>query len=324
MASFSSAAAAMVLGTRSIAPIAAEITLQASDGIRMAAQHWKHADNKETHRRILALHGWMDNAASYHHLAPRILDNFPEDTEIVALDLVGHGKSSHKSIDGQQCMLAEGAYYVAEAIDQLDWKSFTLIGHSMGAAISCLYSAAFPEQVERLVLVEGIGPMARNPRDVAKHVRAHIQRRMLGQKQMKQPRIYESFQDAVNARCQTAKNFPGNQYLSEEAAAEMVRRGSRTLEEGKVQFRHDPRLTYPSLQYFTIEQTEALYQDITCPTALILAEDGWPWDEEKFERMLDLLKPSVFKKLPGSHHFHADPLTADAVADEVIRFLRQK
>lgn len=132
---------------------------------------------------------------------------------------------------------------------------------------------------------------------------------------------------AVETRCQTAKNFPGNQYLSKVAAKEMVLRGSRpaTTSEGEsgVQFCHDPRLQWPSLQYFTPEQVEAVYKDIQCPTALLLAEDGWPFDEERYQRTLELLKPAVVHKLPGSHHFHADPDTADAVVDAVAEFLSQ-
>jgi pimeloyl-ACP methyl ester carboxylesterase len=95
-------------------------------------------------------------------------------TELVALDLPGHGLSSHKSDDGPPLVLAESVFYVAEAVRQLQWwpqevmnkpelqenssisqPRFTLVGHSMGAGISCLYAAAFPEQVDKLVLLEG-------------------------------------------------------------------------------------------------------------------------------------------------------------------------
>ena len=165
--------------------------------------------------------------------------------------------------------------------------------------------------------------MSRNPQDVAKHIRQHVQRRQVGtMNNDKPPRVYPSLQKAVETRRQTARNFPGNQYLSETAATEMVLRGTKnaTGEDG-LQFIHDPRLLWPSVQYFTDEQVEALYEDIQCPTALLLSVDGWPFDETKHQRALDILKPVVFKTLAGSHHFHADPDTADAVVDEVASFL---
>jgi pimeloyl-ACP methyl ester carboxylesterase len=336
-------------GYRAMAPVATELTLQCSDGIRIAAQSWKqptHSDavvnangnassgsNSTPSHRILCLHGWMDNAASFHILAPALVNRFPT-VELIALDFPGHGLSSHKSMDGPPAILAECVYYVAEALEQLQWNQestpFTLIGHSMGASVSALYAAAFPEQVSKLILLEGAGPLARNPRDVAKHVRAHVNRRQIANQAAKQPRVYPDLDTAVQTRCRTAQNFPGNQWLSTAAATEMVLRGSRPVESGTgtgtggLQFRHDPRLQWPSLQYFSYEQTEAVYQDIQCPTALVLADDGWPFDDGALERMLGLLQPAFTEKLPGSHHFHADPETADSVTAAVLSFLEQQ
>jgi hypothetical protein len=137
---------------------------------------------------------------------------------------------------------------------------------------------------------------------------------------------------------QTATKFPGRQYLSETAATELVVRGTRpVLTEQEAtsppapdahaprgwQFRHDPRLPWPSLQYYTPEQVEAIYQAIQCPVALLLAIDGWPFDAERHARTLTLLRPVVTHTLPGSHHFHADPDTADAVVQAVAAFLQQ-
>jgi len=331
-----------------------EITIHCADGLNLAAQLWQQESSNSSHspaqqeratqpRRILCLHGWMDNCRSFYKFAPGLLSqlNDGRETELVALDFPGHGLSSHKSIDGPPTILAETAFYVAEAVQQLEWQQdeFTLIGHSMGAAVACVYSAAFPEHVHQLVLLEGAGPFARKTHDVAKHIRQHVQRRQVGIQNMsnKPIRVYPSLEKAVETRCRTAQSFPGDQSLSLEASREMVLRGSRPVvvadadnnggetaatTEG-VQFRHDPRLQWPSLQYFTIEQTEALYKDIQCPTALLLAENGWPFDAERHQRTLDLLQPVLFKTLPGSHHFHADPDTADAVVDEVAKFLRR-
>jgi pimeloyl-ACP methyl ester carboxylesterase len=321
------ASTAVALSSRAFAPTAIEITLACADGMTLAAQSWKPSSEHTTKRRILCLHGWMDNSASFHYLAPRIMEHFPMDTELVALDFPGHGLSSHKSIDGPPLMLSESAFYVAEAVRRLKWDSestpFTLIGHSMGAAVGCLYSAVYPEQVKNLVLLEGAGPLARKTEDIAKHIRMHVQRRQTALIQNKSPRIYPSLELAVATRRQTAKNFPGDQSLSKDAATLMVKRGSVSVGEG-VRFCHDARLQWPSLQYFTTEQTEALYKDIQCPTALILAKSGWPFDEDRQNRTLELLRPVHYTTLAGSHHFHADPDTAESVAQEVLRFLEQE
>jgi hypothetical protein len=102
----------------------------------------------------------------------------------------------------------------------------------------------------------------------------------------------------------------------------MVSRGSRVVgPDGSVQFIHDQRLTWPSIQYVTTEQVEGLYEDIQCRTALFRAEDGWPIEQPILEKCIRLLRPAVSTTLPGSHHFHADPDTCDTVATEVIQFV---
>ena len=57
-------------------------------GVRLAAQRW-HAGASH---RVIALHGWLDNAESFSLLAPQL-----PDADLVALDLAGHGWSEHRA-----------------------------------------------------------------------------------------------------------------------------------------------------------------------------------------------------------------------------------
>ena len=63
-----------------------EIKLQLPN-LKLTAKQW----GPESGKPLLALHGWLDNAASFDGLAPLL----PE-LNIVALDLPGHGLSEHK------------------------------------------------------------------------------------------------------------------------------------------------------------------------------------------------------------------------------------
>ena len=38
------------------------------------------------------------------------------------------------------------------------WQRFILLGHSLGALIASAYAGVFPEQIERLILLEGSAP----------------------------------------------------------------------------------------------------------------------------------------------------------------------
>ena len=59
-------------------------------GISLAAVEWGDPDGLP----VIALHGWLDNAASFAPLAARL-----EGVRLIALDLAGHGLSDHPSPD---------------------------------------------------------------------------------------------------------------------------------------------------------------------------------------------------------------------------------
>ena len=282
---------------------------------------------------------------------------------------------AHKSPDGPTNLMSEYALYLSETLTFLSWikdqnesaQGITLVGHSMGAGVALIYAAAFPEHVKRVVLLDGAGPMARNPKHVSRHIRSTIERRLSGNKIIypqkveasgdegkglnlrrrhgkEGKRVYSDLTTAVAARMKTAQLTPGDQYISKEAAEVLVGRatmdaernieGSHNLSlaggtelsssshKGRVVFRHDPRLQWPSLHYFTQDQVDQLYKDVQCPVCLLQAIDGWPSDAWDVPSIQQLLQPSVHKMLAGSHHFHADPDTAPAVCDEIIDFLK--
>ena len=353
-------------------PRPTEITLEASDGIQLAGQSWKvHPttsnpdikNNGSDQLHILLLHGWMDNCASFHWLAPALIshldaamadnDNSDSNTQentqsssppskkrfqhvhVVALDLPGHGLSSHHSQDAPPTVRSEYLFYIAEAIRQLKWaptkqqpQKFVVMGHSMSAGVALLYAAAFPEQVRQLVLLDSTGQVLTGGKDktASQHLRNFVTSRQSDGPFLLQPEsrfYYPSLEMAVQARCRSVKMFPGNQYISELAAKELVQRGIIKDDNGKFRFRHDPRLQWNSLQYYSVGQLEELYRDIKCPTAVLLGQDGWPVDKESKMRVEEFLKPVVLKTLPGSHHLHADPDAADAVINEIVSFLQQ-
>ena len=46
---------------------------------------------------IVAIHGYLDSAASFDRLAPLLVHQSDFTVRIVAIDLSGHGKSSHRN-----------------------------------------------------------------------------------------------------------------------------------------------------------------------------------------------------------------------------------
>ena len=350
-----------------------EKVIPCSDGIQLAAIHWSHTAQPTTsptnHHRILCLHGWLDNASSFHILAPTLLQQFLSSkphthVDIVALDHVGHGKSMHKSPDAT-FVYSELAYYVAETLKFLQWDNLssststttttTIIGHSMSSGVALLYSAAFPEQIDRLILLDGVGPLSRNSAHVAQHVRDSITKRLTsnptlfphfspsqavesvgGGKQQRRQRVYTNLDSAIDARMSVNYAFQQHFYMSREASHALVLRGTKRFLKDKVNvdedmdtqsavvFSHDQRLKWPSLQYFTRDQVVAMYQSVICPTCLLIAHDGWLMqNEEETVCIQGLVKNLSIARFPGSHHFHADPDTAMDVVQHILQFINE-
>src|SRR5690606_27983762 len=104
--------------------------------------------------RVIALHGWLDNAASFLPLLPHL-----PPLDLLLLDFPGHGRSAHLP-PGAEYALPSYIHAVLDAADALGWDRFALLGHSMGAAVAAMAAVAVPERIERLALIETVGPLS--------------------------------------------------------------------------------------------------------------------------------------------------------------------
>lgn len=256
--------------------------------------------------RVLALHGWLDNAASFIPLAAHL-----PGVELVAPDLPGHGRSAH---------LAPGAEYtsgvavnaVLDIADALGWETFSLLGHSMGAGIASLVATSVPDRVRRLVVIEALGGLAETVERTAERWREAIAAaRALPGKQL---RVFTDLAAPVRARMQA------NQ-LSEPAARLLVERGVRPVEGGFV-WSSDPRLTLPTPQRLSEAQLARLVAGIACPTTVVYADPPQAYFPEPLRTQRAALLPDGrLHVLAGTHHLHMeDPA---AVAARMLAFLRQ-
>ena len=266
-------------------------------GQRLSALQWDGEGEP-----ILALHGWLDNGASYVPLAQHL------GRPMVALDFSGHGHSDHRPGD-VATHLVDHVRDVMGVANQLGWERFTLMGHSMGAGIACLFAAACPDRVSRLVLIEGLGPPTTKPQEVATTLRKAMDD-MAALAGKKKP-VYADIADAVEAR---TKGFGG---LGHEASALLVERGLMPVEGGWT-WRADSRLRLTSSLRLTEEQVEGFIRAIEAPVCLIMGEEGMGGNG-MFDHRLAWLKSSDVVRLPGRHHLHME--APQQVAEVINQFL---
>lgn len=252
--------------------------------LRIAARAWGPQDGEPT----LALHGWLDNAASFERLGPLL----PE-LHLVALDLPGHGRSQHRPPAAVHHFV-DWVAEVASAADVLGWEAFSLIGHSMGAGVASLVPAVFPDRVRRVVLLEGAGPLAAAAEDAPRQLVAALadERKAASMP----PRFFPDLESAVAARLRDSD-------LDLQSAQLLVERGTEKVD-GGVRFTHDPRLKTRSRLRFTEEQVLAFLAAIPCPVLAVGALQGWPFPKELVAARLAVIPKLETATIEGGHHVH--------------------
>jgi pimeloyl-ACP methyl ester carboxylesterase len=253
--------------------------------------------------RVLALHGWLDNAASFVPLAPHL-----HGIELVAPDLPGHGRSVHLPA-GADYSFAGAVNDVLDIADALGWECFSLLGHSMGAGIGSLVAAACPQRIERFVAIEALGALAETPERTVLRMREAVAATRALRKRL---RVFADIDSAIRARMQANA-------LSEPVARLLVERGLVSVEAGEQPGGHvwssDPRLTLPTMLRPTESQVRDLVAGITCPTRVIYADPAQPYLPDALRRERAALLPrGGMVVLPGGHHLHMENPRAVAAA----------
>lgn len=266
------------------------------DGLSLSAQVWGEVGAPP----VLALHGWLDNSASFEALAQKL-----GDVHLVALDLAGHGRSDHRPGVGPYSIWEDVGDVFAVA-DQLGWHSFHLLGHSRGGIIGMLAAGTFPERIQSLALVEALWPEVHQVSDAPRQLaRAILETRALNQKKLT---VYTDPERAIRAR--EKGMFP----LSHGAARLLTERGLKPVADG-YSWSSDPRLLLPSAVKFTEAHLEAFLARSTAPMCLILGRLGIP---KLFEHYQDALRrfPERLQwmELPGGHHLHMEEQAPDVAA----------
>jgi pimeloyl-ACP methyl ester carboxylesterase len=270
-------------------------------GLTLAAAEW--GDSRG--RPVLAAHGWLDNASSFDLLAPLLTD-----CHLVALDLAGHGFSDFRSADASYNIWQDAGDFL-EVAEQLDWPRMSLLGHSRGAAIAMLFAAAFPERVDKLVLLEGgipiVGAAEEAPNTLAQ---ALLDKRSLA---TKRGRVFVDREVAIAERAE------GFSKVTRAAAAILARRSLREVP-GGFQWHADQRLKGASELKFTSELVRAFVTRVRAPVLMIRAEQSPFRRWVVYEETVPFFGDIDVVTLPGGHHFHLEGAEAD-IATRVVRFL---
>jgi len=266
------------------------------DGMRFAAQEWGTPGAKP----VLALHGWLDNSASFERLAGQL-----SDVHLLALDLAGHGQSDHRPGFGPYNIWEDVGEVFAIA-DQMRWQEFSLLGHSRGGIIALLAAGTFPERIAHTALIEALWPENHHWEDAPRQLaRSILETRALASKSMT---VYPD--KSLGIRARERGMFP----LSRAAATALTERGMKPVP-GGYQWSSDQRLLAPSAMKMTEAHLKAFLDRSDSKMQMLLGEQGVPKLFAHYREALALFPERMaVSLLPGGHHLHMEteaPLVAE-------------
>ncbi|TRW50099.1 alpha/beta hydrolase [Aliidiomarina halalkaliphila] len=239
---------------------------------------------------LLALHGWLDNAASFLPLF-----DYWQNQQALALDFAGHGLSDHRA-PGAWYYFTEYVADIVALLESENWHDIHLVGHSMGGFVAQVVAAVCPERISRLTLIEAFGLWV-NPDShfVDQLKKAITDRRNLAGKRAP---VYSDKERLVRLRADKSN-------LNPELARFIVERNLMPVERGYT-WTVDARVRLASPFRFTAEQATDMLKNIQCPVDLILGEQGTTEISQGLALWGACVPQLQVHRLPGGHHVHME------------------
>nr|WP_240692249.1 alpha/beta hydrolase [Alteromonas portus] len=271
----------------------------------IGALHLAALDNQGGNKVIIGLHGYLDNAESLRLLAPYLQSH-----RFVAIDLAGHGRSSHRA-QGTHYNQADYLQDLYALIESQKWDEVILLGHSLGGILATLFASLFPEKVTAVISIDACGPLTESEETTAKQMRESIISRHAKSRNKLQ---IVDLEEAVKARCKISD-------IPEEHARSILSRNLTQDAGGHCFWSSDPKLRTKSSLRLTEKQAESLMRAIVCPVLFIGASNSFKNLESVFPERKGWFLNAQYEQLVGGHHIHME--NTDDVGLIIRNFVEQ-
>lgn len=242
--------------------------------------------------KMLAIHGWLDNANSFLPLAKEL-----EDYCIYAIDLPGHGLSSHLPAYATYHFI-DGVTLVHQLIDKLFDSPPTLLGHSLGGCISSLAACSLGNKIQTVIVLDALGPLVCQEEKAYSQYLSFIEKQSLFDSKTKRISYYPNKEMAALMRAKSG-------YLAKEEAMVLCQRALKKNESGYF-FGHDRKLLLPSALKMTNNMVINFLNALASPCLFLEASNGFVYDKKAMKLRLRAVKSITHQVVKGGHHFHME------------------
>jgi pimeloyl-ACP methyl ester carboxylesterase len=208
--------------------------------------------------------------------------------------------------------MASYVYDLAQLIHSQALAPVSLVAHSLGGNIALRFAGVFPEQVRRLVAIEGMGP---GPRGAAARAAKPAHERLaewIAQSRTQSSEVpwrYPTLEAALK------RMREANAHLSEAMARHLTEHAVNQNEDGTFCWKFDPYVrVWPPVD-LTREEIAGLWGRIACPTLLIYGRESWATSPAADGRAEYFTDARVLEVEGAGHWVHHDrqALFIDAV-----------
>ena len=259
---------------------------------------------------LLLIHGGRDHCRSWDWVAQELRN----DWHIIAPDLRGHGDSAWSPEGNYET--AAFVYDLAQLIHQLDLSPVSIVAHSMGGNIALRYTGLYPENVRKLVAIEGLGPSPamlaeRDAKGAGARFRQWIEdkRKAAGRSPKRYPTL-----DAALERMKAE-----NTYLTDDQARHLTVQGISRNEDGTWSWKFDNYLNIWSAFDMPRDDLRSIWGAIACPVLMLYGANSWASNPEKDGRLEHFSTARVVEFENAGHWLHHDQF--DQFMQELRNFL---
>jgi pimeloyl-ACP methyl ester carboxylesterase len=250
---------------------------------------------------LLMIHGMRDHCRNWDWVAQDLC----KDYRIIAPDLRGHGNSE---------WMRGGTYYFLDFVADINQlvsqttkpeEKISVLCHSLGGSVGLYYSGIFPEKVEKIIAIEGLGPpplalKAMHGLSVEQRITTWME--TIRNLSARLPKKYESLEAAI------VRMHRENSHLSDEQARHLSIHGLNQNEDGTWSWKFDNYLRTMAPVRISSEDQETLWSRVKCPVLLAHGETSWalPPEQDKRAKYFDNAEYHTFKN--AGHWLHHDKL----------------
>lgn len=230
--------------------------------VRLNIRHFVNAKNSA--KKIFFLHGWMDASPSWQFVVNALQKKY----HIIAPDWRGFGLSEWLD------RIYPFREHLADLHAILKHYSFNepayLVGHSMGGMLALTYAGLKPENVDKVITLEGFGLTQKAPDFARPLLQNWLENRFIRPKMFVYPNE-NAFKERLLIK---------NPRLKTEQADFLAPFLSKKIENGVV-FNADPWHKAHLPQRFPVEEIKAIWQFVQAPVLWVQAQNSWVMEEFK-------------------------------------------